>query len=127
MDEPVFLTLVEVIEINKNQIDLYGGDKGIRDMGLLQSAIAQPQASFAGEWLHDDLYLMASAYIFHICKNHLFIDGNKRTALAAGLVFLELNGIEIHDPRQMLYKAMMDLANGKSGKYGMARILKDIS
>ena len=127
MDKLIFLTLAEVIEIHENQIELYGGGKGIREIGLLQSAIIQPQASFAGEWLHKDIYLMASAYAFHICRNHPFIDGNKRTALASALVFLELNTIEILDPNQKLLKAMLDLADDKLDKYGLALILKELS
>ena len=83
-----FLTLSEVIDIHGNQIELYGGQKGVRDIGLLQSALAQPEASFAGQWLHEDIFLMAAAYAFHICQNHPFFDGNKRTALASALVFL---------------------------------------
>jgi death-on-curing family protein len=75
---------------------------GLRDLALPESALAQPEASFAGEWLHGDHYEMAAAYAYHLCQNHPFIDGNKRTALAAALVFLELNGITILDPRGRL-------------------------
>ncbi len=82
MPEPCFLTLAEVIEIHVDQIKRYGGRQGIRDFGLLESALAQPEASFGGEWLHRDVYEMAAAYAYHICQNHPFIDGNKRTALA---------------------------------------------
>ena len=83
-----FLTLVEIIEIHTNQIHLYGGDDGIRDLSLLSSAIAIPQSTFDGSYLHNDLFDMASAYIFHICQNHPFVDGNKRVALVSGLIFL---------------------------------------
>ncbi len=94
MKEPLFLTLAEVIEIHNDQIKRYGGSAAIRNIGLLQSAIAQPPASFSGQWLHGDIFMMAAAYAFHICGNHPFIDGNKRTALASALVFLRLNGID---------------------------------
>lgn len=127
MAEPLFLTLAEVIEIHKDQVALYGGDSSIRDLGLLQSAIAQPQASFGGEWLHQDIYEMAAAYAFHICQNHPFIDGNKRTALASALVFLELNAVEINDPQQKLYQAMLELSQGKLKKPEFAELLKELS
>ena len=126
MKEPVFLTLAEAIEIHKNQIELYGGDVAVRDLGLLQSALAQPQASFAGEWLHQDVFEMAAAYAFHICQNHPFIDGNKRTALASALVFLDLNGLIIRDPKQKLLSAMLKMASGKLGRSGFAHILRDL-
>lgn len=127
MQEPLFLTLAEVVEIHRNQVELYGGHHGVRDMGLLQSAIAQPQASFGGAWLHEDLYLMASAYAFHLCQNHPFFDGNKRTALASALTFLELNGISLEDPKQKLYEVMMTLSQGNLKKNELAEIFKELA
>ena len=124
---PEFLTLAEVIEIHANQIELYGGRHGVRDMGLLQSALAQPQAGFAGEWLHADIFHIAAAYAFHICSNHPFFDGNKRTALAAALVFLILNGQEIKDPKQRLLDAMLAMAQGKLSKENFAQILRELA
>lgn len=126
MNSPVFLTLAEVINIHSNQIELYGGQNGARDFGLLQSALAQPDASFAGQWLHDDIFSMAAAYAFHICQNHPFFDGNKRTALASALVFLELNGISLDDPKGKLLDAMLDMANGNLSKQQFAQILKEL-
>src|SRR3990167_7585936 len=116
MKPPIFLTLSEVIDIHSNQIELYGGQKGVRDFGLLQSTLAQPEASFAGQWLHEDIFLMTAAYAFHICQNHPFFDGNKRTALASALVFLELNGISLDDPKGRLLAAMLNIAKGKMDK-----------
>ena len=127
MNEPIFLSLAEVIDIHTNQIDLYGGQSGMRDMGLLQSAIAQPQASFSGHWLHNDIFLMASAYAFHICQNHPFLDGNKRVALATALVFLELNDVSVVDPKQRLLKSILDLANGILNKADLAQVLRKLS
>ena len=124
MKLPIFLTLAEVIDINSNQIELYGGQKGVRDMGLLQSALAQPEASFSGQWLHEDIYLMAAAYAFHICQNHPFFDGNKRTALASALVFLEINNISLDDPKGKLLEAMLNMAKGTLNKQQFAQILK---
>ena len=126
MTNIIFLTLAEVVEIHKDQIERYGGSSGIRDIGLLSSAVAMPYASFSSEFLHADIYEMAAAYAFHICQNHPFVDGNKRTALASALVFLELNGISISDPKEKLYDAMIKLATGKINKPEFAKILKDL-
>ena len=126
MADPVFLTLAEVIEVHVDQIHRYGGQAGLRDLGLLQSALAQPQASFAAQWLHNDLYAMAGAYAYHLCQNHPFIDGNKRTALASALVFLELNGISLLDPRGRLKNAMFRIASGKMKKEEFARLLRKL-
>jgi len=124
--EPFFLTLAEVIEIHTDQIQRYGGQAGLRDLALLESAIGQPEASFAGEWLHADRYEMAAAYAYHLCQNHPFIDGNKRTALATALVFLELNNITILDPRHRLKNAMIRIASGKMRKEDFAKLLRTL-
>lgn len=126
MSEPVFLTLAEVIDVHNDQIDRYGGQQGLRDIGLLHSALAQPEASFSGKWLHSDLYAMAAAYAYHICQNHPFIDGNKRTALACALVFMELNGISIADPKSLLKDAMLQMASSKMEKSEITTILKHL-
>src|SRR4030042_6190297 len=97
MIKKLFLTLAEVIEIHNDQIQRYGGKAGIGDLNLLSSAISMPYASFSGTFLHAGIYEMAAAYAFHISQNHPFVDGNKRTALAAALVFLEMNGNGISD------------------------------
>lgn len=127
MREVSFLTLAEVVEVHADQIRRYGGGQGIRDLGLLESALSQPEASFAGEWLHKTLYEMASAYAFHLCQNHPFLDGNKRTALASALVFLELNGVTLRDPRGFLKGAMLKIASGKMGKGEFADLLRRLS
>jgi len=126
MKDVLFLTLAEVIDIHSNQISLYGGLPGIRDINLLSSAITMPHASFHGEYLHNDIYEMAAAYAFHISKNHPFVDGNKRTALVSALVFLELNGISISDPQGKLYDAMLDLSTRKLNKTEFAGILRKL-
>ena len=124
MADPLFLTLAEVIEIHVDQIHRYGGQAGLRDLALLESALAQPEASYAGEWLHEDHYTMGAAYAYHLRQNHPFVDGNKRTALLAALVFLELNGITILDPRGRLENAMIRIASGKMSKADFAKLLK---
>ncbi|MBP9021645.1 MAG: type II toxin-antitoxin system death-on-curing family toxin [Spirochaetes bacterium] len=122
-----FLTLAEVIEIHNNQISLYGGAQGIRDISLLKSALAITESTFDNEYLHHDVFEMAAAYAYHICQNHPFIDGNKRVALVTALVFLDFNGIDIADPKEKLYQAMMDIASGKMNKYKLALLLKSLS
>lgn len=92
MIEPDFLTVEEVLIIHDEQIEEYGGIHGIRDKGLLESAVMMAQASFGGEYLHQNLFEMAAAYAFHIAENQSFFDGNKRTALVSALVFLDING-----------------------------------
>lgn len=89
-----------------------GGSGGVRDPILLDSAIAQPRATFGGEYLHGDLFLMASAYLYHIVKNHPFVDGNKRAGLAAALVFLDLNGHPVDRPTMALYELTDGVASG---------------
>ena len=121
-----FLSLAEVIEIHIDQINNYGGLDGIRDMNLLCSAIAMPCASYNSKFLHSDIFEMAAAYAFHLCQNHPFIDGNKRTALASALVFLEMNGITIIDSQSKLYDIMILLASGRCTKAELATIFKDL-
>ncbi|MDZ4687204.1 MAG: type II toxin-antitoxin system death-on-curing family toxin [Planctomycetaceae bacterium] len=87
-----FLSLDEVIEIHRNQIALYGGSLELRDLGLLEAAVMVPQQSFGGQFLHDDIPAMAAAYLFHLVKNHPFVDGNKRVGAATANVFLVMNG-----------------------------------
>jgi death-on-curing protein len=127
MREPIFLTLAEIIEIHADQIMRYGGGEGIRDIALLSSAVAMPYATISDQYLHDDLFLMAAAYAFHISQDHPFIDGNKRTALASALVFLELNGYSFSDPQGLLYDAMINVAVGKLDKSEFAKVLRKLS
>src|SRR5579862_9231236 len=93
---PTFLTLSEVLEIHRDQIARYGGAAGIRDVGLLQSALSQPKAAFAGDFLHSDRFEMAAAYLFHIIRNHPFVDGNKRVGAVSAIVFLRLNDQDLN-------------------------------
>ena len=89
------LTLEIVLEIHSEAIAQFGGSLGLRDRALLESAIAAPQASFGGQSPFSDTIDIAAAYLFYICSNHPFIDGNKRAALGACLVFLRLNGFPL--------------------------------
>jgi len=105
-----FLTLDDVLLLHEMQLHEYGGATGIRDKGLLESAVMMPQASFGGQFVHADVFEMAAAYAFHIAENQPFVDGNKRIALAAALVFLDWQDIEIEEPNEELYAAMIDIA-----------------
>jgi len=120
---PRYLTLDEVLEIHEYQIETYGGSKGIRDRGLLESACAQPMTSFAREERHRTLFEKAAAYVFFVIKNHPFVDGNKRTGLHCALVFLYLNGIEIEIDQKELYRETIALTEGKKELRDFAAIL----
>lgn len=93
-DDCFHLTVDIVLEIHTEAIARFGGADGVRESALLESAVFAPQATFDGRSVYADLVEVAAAYLFFICKNHPFVDGNKRTALGACLVFLRLNGIE---------------------------------
>jgi death-on-curing protein len=99
---PDFLAVEDVLDLHAQQLERYGGSQGVRDLGLLESAVMTPQASFGGEYVHADLFQMAAAYAFHIAENQPLVDGNKRTGLASALVFLAINGYEIPDPEGAL-------------------------
>ena len=121
---PLFLTLDEVIAIHRDQIDRYGGTLGIREVSLLESAIATPQAGFGDQYLHRDLFEMAAAYLYHLVQNHPFLDGNKRVGTVAALTFLELNGIATKIPQQTLVDMVLSIAQGKTDKTAIAEFLK---
>lgn len=93
ISQPTFLSLDEILQIHSDMIATFGGSDGVRDMGPLESALHGPQASFGGDYLHPEIASMAAAYLFHIAKNHAFVDGNKRTAATAAITFLKMNQI----------------------------------
>lgn len=122
--EPVFLTLAEVLEIHRDQIDRYGGDPNVRDEGLLRSAVAMPAATFDGQFLHADLFAMAAAYLFHLVQNHPFVDGNKRAGAVAAIVFLELNGIELDASEDELEALVLSTAQSQTDKAAIAEFFR---
>lgn len=124
---PDFLTVEEVQALHDQQLAAYGGLAGVRDVGLLASAVAQPCATFGGEFLHPDVWLMAAAYAYHIAQNQPFVDGNKRAGLMAALVFFDLNGYAVADSEGRLYAAMLGLASQELDKYGLAELLRELS
>ena len=125
---PDFLMVEEVLELHEEALDAFGGSAGVRDQGLLASAVATPQASFGGEFLHRDLFAMAAAYAFHLCKNHPFVDGNKRTAFYATLVFLERNGVAAPDEAggERLADALIAIAEDRLGKDELRALLRTL-
>lgn len=127
LSEIVFLTVEEALLLHDLQLEQYGGASGIRDRSLFESAVNMPQASFGGDYVHSGIYEMAAAYAFHIAENQPFVDGNKRTALASALVFLDLNLIEINDPNELLYSAMIDIAQKRLQKSGLAKLLQNLT
>ena len=116
----VFLTLDDIIESHQNQIETYGGSHGIRDIGLLESAIAQPEASFGGQYLHADIFQMAAAYLYHLVMNHPFVDGNKRVGLEAALIFLEINNENLSASDEELVDLVLKTTAGQVGKREIA-------
>lgn len=108
-----------------DQIRRYGGSEGLRDRGLLDSAVATPQASFGGECLHKDLFEMAAAYAFHIAMDQAFVDGNKRTGAAAAVIFLKLNGWELSMEEDRFEEVMRSVAEGILRKENLAKIFRE--
>ena len=120
----VFLDMRVVLAVHANQVALYGGDPGVRDQGLLESAIAQPMAAFGGHRLHGDVFDMAAAYLYHIVQNHPFIDGNKRAGAMAALVFLAYNDVRIKAQPGAVYTMTMGVAQGHLGKSDVASFFR---
>jgi death-on-curing protein len=123
----LFLTLDEALAIHAHQIARYGGALGVRDQGLLESALAMPAATFAGESLHPSLPEQAAAYLFHLVKNHPFVDGNKRVGLACSLAFLRLNGIRVRATDDDLVGIVVGVAEGRRSKADVAVFLRERS
>ena len=119
-----FLSLDDVLESHAEQIAAYGGSDGIRNVGLLESALAQPAAMFGGQYLHADVFEMAAAYLFHIVKNHPFLDGNKRVGLEAALLFLEINRLSVETTDELLVEIVLQTAEGQITKQQIAEFLR---
>jgi death on curing protein len=114
--EPLILTLDEVLEIHAQQIELYCGSDGVRDPAGFESAVATPMATFGGEFLHSTIPSMAAAYLFHLCQNHPFVDGNKRTGANAAITFLLINDWELDFSEDELVDLVLSVASGATSK-----------
>jgi len=125
--EPEFLDLEDVLDIHRGALDRFGGLDGIRDQGALEAAVAQPQMTFDGEYLHGDLFSMAATYAYHIAEAQAFVDGNKRAGLLAAVLFLDLNGFRLPEPEEVLYLAMLEIAERKMTKAQLANLLRELA
>ncbi len=120
----VFLSLDDTLESHQNQIDTYGGNHGIRDIGLLESAIAQPEASYGGQYMHADIFEMAAAYLYHLVMNHPSVDGNKRVGLESALIFLEVNDALLDANDDELVDLVLKTTAGRVGKPEIAEFFR---
>jgi len=119
-----FLTVEQIIELHDVFLKDHGGLPGIRDRGLLISAVAVPRASMFGEYLHKTIYDKAAAYLFHLVQNHPFNDGNKRTGALTTILFLEENGVKINFEDRIYEEFVVDIAQGRHSKEEIAYFLK---
>jgi death-on-curing protein len=112
----LFLTTAQVERIHAEVIRQFGGSMGLRDRGLFESACEMPRATFGEQFLHATPAAMAAAYLFHLCSNHPFVDGNKRVGLGAALVFAEVNGYEVRATDDELEELTLGVASGSVSK-----------
>jgi len=111
-----FLSVDQVLRIHQRGIEEHGGSPGLRDRNLLESAVATPMAQFGGQFLHDGIAAMAAAYLFHLCKNHPFVDGNKRVSVATAETFILVNGGKLAATDAELERLTLGVADGSISK-----------
>ena len=122
-----FLSVGDVLMIHEDTIRHEGGLVGVRDLDLLGSAVMMPQQQFGGRYLHDGLAAMAAAYLYHICQNHSFHDGNKRTAALSALVFLDANGVTCLPEPEELERITLSVAASESNKDGLTAWMRKVA
>lgn len=120
-----FLSKRLVLAIHRDLIGSFGGTHGLRDEAGLESALAQPQATFRRKQLHPTVAEQAAAYLFHLCQAHPFVDGNKRVAFASMDVFLRLNGYRLTLSNDEAYELTMTVAQGEIGTGEIAAAIRD--
>lgn len=125
LQTPEFLDQASVLRIHDRQIRKYGGTPGVRDDGLLESALAQPQATFGGELLHPTIDQQAAAYLYHLAMNHPFLDGNKRTAFAVMEAFLRLNGYQLNLSDDQAYQLVLNVVQRTVSKEDLVNRLAE--
>lgn len=125
MKDYTFLDFDRIVQLNRLAVKTFGGSDGVRDKGLIESAIYQPQASFGEQYLHETIYQMAAAYYYHISESQGFSDGNKRTGFLALFAFLKLNGCDLTIPDDYLWPVLLDVASGKKSKGELADFLTE--
>lgn len=123
MNEPVWLDAAEVIDMHAEQLAMFGGPAGVRDPGLLKSALGRP----VNKWTYGetDLAVLAAAYGYGLARNHAFVDGNKRIAFMTMMIFLRINGVRISPSQPQATAIMLELAAGSVGEDGLARWIRD--
>ena len=121
MSEPLFLDLDDILQIQADTIAQEGGMPGVRDIALIDSAVAAPRASFGGKFLHLDMAAMTAALMFALIGNHGFIDGNKRVGTLAALVFREVNGVEEFPPAPELETVALAVARSEMDRESLAK------
>jgi death on curing protein len=126
-DDCFHLSVEIVREIHAEAIKTFGGLNGIRDEALLASAVFAPQSSFGGKSPYTDLIDVAAAYLFYLCRNHPFVDGNKRTAMGAAIVFLRLNGMETAPDSEKWERLLLDVAAGKRDRDQTTQYLRKLA
>jgi death on curing protein len=118
-----FLGLQEILALHCDQIERYGGARGVRDIGLVESAAATAEASFDGRYLHGTIPEMAAAYLYHLAQNHGFVDGNKRVAAASSFMFSVMNDLELSCSEDALVEWVLGVASGVRSKSEVAVFL----
>ncbi len=124
MQTPRFISISQVLDIHQDEINSFGGTSGVRDEGLLDSALAQPQATFGGELLHPTIHEQAAAYLYHLAMNHPFIDGNKRTAFAVMDTFITLNTYSLNLSSEQAYNLVIQVVQKEISKEELSAFLE---
>lgn len=124
MQTPRFISISQVLDIHQDEINSFGGTSGVRDEGLLDSALAQPQATFGGELLHPTIHEQAAAYLYHLAMNHPFIDGNKRTAFAVMDTFITLNAYSLNLSSEQAYNLVIQVVTKEISKEELSAFLE---
>jgi len=114
--EIAFLTLEDVLALHDELIQRYGGTPGLRDAGLLEAALAMPQAGFGNQYFHESPHEMGEAYLFHLVRNHAFIDGNKRVGLACAILFFKINRVPYSITEEEAIELTLAAASGQMDK-----------
>ncbi|HEY9509432.1 MAG TPA: type II toxin-antitoxin system death-on-curing family toxin [Verrucomicrobiae bacterium] len=125
MNEPIFLTLEEVLKIHARSLAEHGGSEGIREPGLVESALASAANTF--HYGGGDLFDIAASYAFHLAESQAFVDGNKRTGVAAAMIFLARNGLYAQPAKWELYLAMIDIAKKQKTKADLVEIFRRVA
>ena len=122
--EIAFLTLEDVLVLHNELIQRYGGNPGLRDAGLLEAALAMPQAGFGGRYFHEFPHEMGAAYLFHLVRNHAFMDGNKRVALACAILFFKINRVPYSITEEEAVELTLSAASGQIDKSAVTEFFR---